>query len=399
MTKKDNLYAANRQWSTRPADERFWGLQDLASHLEKERAREQEKKICITDVQAIVRGEDILLRGPEGKPATLTNWSFGQLCKKANGAPASYLQGLPAKLATTCLNHGLSHRSTENDPDDNAECKLLLHRNGGLQVRAITGPNYSRIWDERVIKSIQPALDLGWRIPPARPAVADPRARKATKADILPNQEGFALSVKVGDMIAPAGVYRGDRDMFIFLVNPERIIDDGNQGLMRGVFISNSEVGAKSFRVQCFLMENVCGNHICWSANVLTDLRLIHRGKANERFQGEMRDQLRQYHTAKSVPEEEMIVAAKKYRLGKDRDEVIENVFDMKALLLNKNHIAAAFDLAEQWEHTALAAPVTIWGFVHGLTRYSQTLAYADARDEMDQAGGKLLEKAVALAS
>ncbi|MEJ7663389.1 MAG: hypothetical protein WKG07_29515 [Hymenobacter sp.] len=126
---------------------------------------------------------------------------------------------------------------------------------------------YSRLWNADVVDGLVPALDWGWRVPPARPAVDDPRARPATVEDILLGQESFGLSVKVGDMLAPAGVYAGDRDMFIFLVNPNRVIDDGMKGLMRGVFVWNSEVGAGAFKVRTFYLENVCGNHIVWSAS------------------------------------------------------------------------------------------------------------------------------------
>ena len=48
----------------------------------------------------------------------------------------------------------------------------------------------------------------------------------------------------------------------MFLVNPNRILDDGNKGLMRGVFLWNSEVGKGAFKMKSFYLENVCGNHI-----------------------------------------------------------------------------------------------------------------------------------------
>src|SRR4051794_1680780 len=116
-------------------------------------------------------------------------------------------------------------------------------------------------------------------VPPARPFRDDPRARPATPADIVPGQDAFGLAVKVGDIIAPAGCYASDRDAFIFMVNPERVIDvDGSGGLMRGFFLYNSEVGAGAFRVQAFYLEAVCSNHICWGAKGLHTFRLVHKG-------------------------------------------------------------------------------------------------------------------------
>ena len=38
--------------------------------------------------------------------------------------------------------------------------------------------------------------------------------------------------------------------------------------------------------------------------------------------------------------------------------------------------------------------PRSVWGFVQGMTRHSQTLPYADARTAMDKAAGKVMEMA-----
>ena len=189
--------------------------------------------------------------------------------------------------------------------------------------------------------------------------------------------------------------------MFLFLVNPDRIIDDGNNGggLMRGVFITNSEVGKASFRVMTFLLETVCGNHICWGASELSELRMVHRGTANRRFGHEMALKLRKYNDAGCVTEERMIIAAKRHELGVDRDQVIESIFGWKQLQMTKKDAEGAFAMAEQWEKTAGAPPTTTWGFVHGLTRYSQLSPYADERLRLDRVGGKLLEKALSLAT
>src|SRR5205823_3039256 len=151
---------------------------------------------------------------------------------------ASYMRALPAPLAADCLNDGLARRD--------GDVQLLLHRDGGgehgdYSLRSLTSA-YSRLWNVDILRALQPATEAGWMVPPARPAVDDPRARPATIEDIVPGQDSFGLAVKEGDLIAPAGVYAGDRDMFVFLVQPDKIIDvAGSDGLMRGVFISNSE--------------------------------------------------------------------------------------------------------------------------------------------------------------
>ena len=350
-----NLLQACRQWATRPADERFWGLADLEKHLAALEGKSEELCLPLNQLKVVPKKRDLRVVGPNDLSLHVTNWSFGQLCHWLD-APPEYLSGLPARIACQCLNHGVGSNK-------DAEVKCLLQNNdNATQLRAVTGTKYSRIWDLKVVRAIKPALEAGWRVPPARPALDDSRARPATKDDIL-EQGKFWGSIKEGDMIAPAGVYRGDRDSFIFLVNPNRTIDDGGGGLMRGVFIANSEVGKTSFRITTFLLQNVCSNHIVWGASDLQELKLTHRGRANSRFGSELICHLRRYDDTGAVEQEKMIRAAKLFELGKDGESVIDRLFDMKCLDLCRRDLEGAWDLAVKWEKTAGAPPTTAWGF------------------------------------
>jgi hypothetical protein len=192
-------------------------------------------------------------------------------------------------------------------------------------------------------------------------------------------------------MIAPAGVYAGDRDLFVFLVHPDRIIDDGDKGLMRGVFLWNSEVGAGSFKVRTFYLENVCGNHICWGASHVREVKVRHRDDRILTADREMVAQLREYADAPASVDEDMIRQARFHVLGDDREKTIERVGGIKSLGLTRKEIEEAFDSAIRWEHVAKSPPTTAWGLVHGLTRLSQREQHADQRSRMDRAGGKVL--------
>ena len=401
-----HLMDASRQWANRPADERFWGIDDLITTLEgvsskvigeptpAPRNAESKKAIPtlhIKDLRIAGDGADLKLVGPSGVPVAMTNWCFGQLCTHLE-APAGYIGGLPTDLAVSCLDHGFKkHGSTP--------IKVLIQKIGEkTEARAITGPGYSRIWDVDIARRLQPFLDEGWRVPPARPSSNDdPRARAATEKECF-DQGDFWGSIKPGDMIAPAGVYRGDRDSFIFLVNPERKIDDGsgNGGLMRGVFISNSEVGSRAGKVKTFMLENVCGNHICWGASDIVELKMVHKGRAKDIFPAEMVARMKKYREQGTADVETMIQAAKGFELASDREGVVDKLFGIKTLGLSKININGAFDMAEKWEITARCPPTTAWGFTHGLTRYSQTMGNADTRHLLDLAGGKILSMAVA---
>lgn len=386
---RNNLYDAHRQWSVRPADERFWGFDDLSERLRADRqaareSRRMTRRLRVESVPVIgCDSPDLRLLGDDSEDAlSFTHWSFGQLCTVAD-APAAYLRRLSPELAATNLNHGLTR--------DNLPSHLqFLADSRTNQVRSLTR-DFTRYWNNDLIGALGPALDLGWRVPPARPAVDDPRARPATASDILPDQGDFGLSVQVGDMIAPAGVYCGDRDLFVFLVHPARVIDDGNRGLMRGMFLWNSEVGAGAFKVRTFYLENVCGNHICWGASEVREIKVRHRGDRILRADREMIDQLRDYAEASCAVEEEMLRKARAHALGEDREETVRKVHGIRSIGLTLAEIEAAYEGAERWENVSKSPPTSAWGFVHGLTRLSQRQLYADQRNRMDRAGGKVL--------
>ena len=202
-----NLFEASRQWATRPNDERFWGLEDLEVHLAPLRKASELLPTSLGQLKAVPNKRDLRIVGEDDRTFQVTNWSFGQLCRAAD-APPEYLSGLPARLASQCLNRGF-----DINRDVTVNC-LLQKRGEATELRSIMSTKYSRIWDLDVVRAIKPALENGWRVPPARPATEDPRARPATKEDII-EQGNFWGSIKEGDMIAPAGVYRGDRDSFI----------------------------------------------------------------------------------------------------------------------------------------------------------------------------------------
>lgn len=379
-----NLYAANRQWASRPADERYWNISELYNALEADKNSSQQKTISLREIACTNAEDDLALMGRAGSPARLTNWSFQQLCQRT-GTPTG-LTEFPAGMVAPLINYKL------NDME-NQDIQLFLHRNGRTHIKAITTEKYSRIYDLDILDKLTPAIELGWMTPPARPVgIAGERTKIATQADILPNQGDFGLAVKEGDEIAPAGVYRGDRNMFIFMVNPKRIIDDGGKGLMRGFFLQNSEVGAGAFKITAFYLENVCGNHICWNVSELNKLKIVHKGSANNRFKGEMRTSLQHFSDEATTNEERLIRYARQFQLGKNREKVTDFLYNRKALQLTKTVIEGSYQLGEKYEKDAKAPPTSAWGFCHGLTRYSQRYGNADERNKLDSIGGKILE-------
>ncbi len=383
-----NLLGASHQWATRPPDERFWGLHDMGAALADVKTHSRELNIPVSKVR-VTPGENDELTITATTPIKLTHWSMGQLSSYAD-APAQYLRRLPAPLAAQCLNTGLEKYNNDG-------VQLLVHRNDGPPVMRSMTTKYSRLWNDDIVKALRPATDYGWIVPPARPVdgMGDPRQRAATAKDIVPGQDAFGLSVKVGDQIAPAGCYASDRDMFVFMVNPKRVIDvDGSDGLMRGIFLWNSEVGAGAFKVQTFYLEAVCGNHIVWGAKDVRTFRMVHKGNNFQNFGHKLKRQLEDIANRDTSDERRMIESARNYVIGKNREEVVDTLHANRQIGLSKTVIDAAYTVAVRYEHTAKSDPTTAWGMAHGLTRYSQTCPNADDRNDIDTSAGKLLQLA-----
>lgn len=382
----NNLHAASSQWMSRPADQRFWTLADMHAACVASRDGSRVAKVPFTQLRAEAVDGRVALVEPKGNPAHFTHYAFGQLASAA-GAPAGYLRELPADIAAPALSASLTRAAREDKGDRN----ILFHQNGQLTARAILSDRYDRVWDADVVAML---MRLGWRAPAGRtPPGYDGPSRAATAEDILPGQ----INITPGTMIAPSGLYASDHDMFAFLVAPDRVISDGNGGtLMRGIMAKNSEVGDASLSFTFFLCQAICGNHIIWNASGVHDIKVRHIGqntmrKAFRSFEAE----LRTYHDA-AAHEEGKILAARSMVLGSKKEDVLDAVLKYAkthSLPLSRKLLAEGYDTAA--DHSDwYGSPNTVWGVVAGLTHASQATGYADDRNAVDKAAGKLLEMA-----
>jgi hypothetical protein len=123
----------------------------------------------------------------------LTHWSFEQLAGLAS-APPAYLRTLPAPIAADAINYGLQRA-------DRGQHQLFADRDEPWTVHAITSPRYARVHHDELADRV---LDLmaqhpAWHLP-------------------LGYKDGVMGAERV-----PSGAYLGDRDMFLFLVDGNRI--------------------------------------------------------------------------------------------------------------------------------------------------------------------------------
>ena len=383
------LFKAHRQWAERPADERFWTLADMEGQADVYRRSSTEREVPWAEFRAASNDAgDIVIRTARGE-AVPTHYAFSQICARA-GMSAESMRKVPAHLAAPCINYGFDSA----DREGNAIC-LLRAGTDGASLHAATTQIYSRIWNSQILGVVRRlAEDYGWKNPPARPALPNqPGTRLATEEDV----RGCRTIVKPGDQIAPAGLYLSDHDMFAYLVNNDRPIDDGTDGgLGRGLFISNSEVGAGSVSVTTFFYRWTCSNHIVWDASKVNRTRLVHKGnldmfKVTKLIRESMIDAL----SADSTPYVRKIQAAKALVLGKDVEDVVKTLYKQRIQNLGQKVLRAAIGLgvedAVRWNYEPLSA----WAAVQGITEFSQTLdAHGDERLALDTAAAAVLQLA-----
>lgn len=387
------LFKANQQWSTRPADERFESLEALYAATKAYADTAIERSARVADLRTEADRGDVLLVGKQNVPARLTHWAFGQMSARV-GAPAGYLRELPATLACQNLNHGLKERAEQSGVSETAQ--LMFHANGSLLLRAFTSEQYARIWNHEVAARLLDMQSYGWT--PARPdmhwgagTVGTCIACGGKGSSDAPLSEHYDQCTKCkGTGREMPALYASDHDMFAFVRNNTAIVKEpGNaDGLQRGVIVENSEVGASALKLTRFLYREMCGNHIIWGASKVMEISVRHVGDARRRW-GLYQYELKRYAESSASLEEGVIASAKTKVIAQTKEQVLDKLFGIRSLQLSRKAIESGYEAVNESQD---GAPNTVWGMVQGLTRYSQTLGYADARTGIDRAAGRILE-------
>ena len=278
-------YTAHREWATRPPDERYASVQALHEAARARRtARWSATSRPANSGPKRLAATASPLCEASGRQAALTHWSFEQLAAIA-GAPPKYLRSLPAPIASDAINYGLQrHRRQQH--------QLFVDRDAPWTVHAITSSRYARVHHDELATRV---LDLM----AAHPAWSLPLGYK----------DGVYGAERV-----PSGAYLGDRDMFLFLVDGNRDLEDPTDsthaGLFRGFILRNSDVGAAALTLDLFLFRAVCANHIIWGFQHVAGFRRRHVGASIQdawttslgcRSRGPRRRPVRRSHSAPAV--------------------------------------------------------------------------------------------------
>jgi hypothetical protein len=366
----DNLMQANREWSTRPEDERFTSLPEMyAKQIADKQASVAKvldtrhvKLTPVDDGQKDHRG--LALQGPTGALAAPSHWAFGQVCALA-GAPAGYFREsmLPAPVVADCVNWGLANRSVE-------EIQVLVRKqDDGLSLRAATGPNYGRIWNAQVTKALIDRFGDGatgqWKVP------------GEFSKDVVITKQNTTL-------------FAGDRDMFVFLADEKNRIEipnrrDGKPGtLARGFFVRNSEVGSATLDVTGFLFDYVCCNRIVWGAMDVKKISIRHTAAAPQRFLEEVMPAIRHYSESSTKTLMEAINHAKAARLESKVEEFLQSRF-------TKSQVGGILQAFKEEEHRPIES---LWDASVAVTAFAKRIPWQDERVKLEREGGKILDLA-----
>lgn len=362
------MMKANREWSTRPQDERFTSLPELHAHCETMREQSRAKAVSSRAIQCAPYDNDgraLVCTGPNGGAVALTHWSFGQLAQRA-GAPAGYLRTLPAAMAADCINYGMTSRDVE-------DLGVLLYKPGaGLPVlRAATGPNYGRIWNATITRALLDRFGNG--------LTGDFR---------IPGEFGKAVEITKENTT----LYASDRDMFVFLADEQHRISvpnrrDGKAGDMaRGFFVWNSEVGSQTLGIATFLFDYVCCNRIVWGGTQYKEVRIRHTAGAPDRWLEDVAPAIDAYAHGSAQSVVRAIEDARAKRIGDD-----DAVTEFLARRFTRSQVSAikAAHIADEQR------PIeTLWDAATGATAYARSITHQDARVEIEREAGKILDLA-----
>lgn len=365
------------EWFSRPDDERYLSLTDLHDAV---RRRAESAQVRTVESRAVKveaardNAERLALLVPgRDEPVAPTHWSFGQLCGLV-GAPSSYMRQLPAALAGINLQHGLlSHRAEL--------LKTLETDDGRLTLRAVTGPDYGRIWDHELVAAVIDIAGNGtgetmWKVP----GVLD-WATMTHNPFVDVTKDTTTL-------------YASDRDVFLFLVDDTHPIEagrlaDGSPDLyFRGFYCWNSEVGSKTLGIASFYLRAVCMNRNLWGVENFEEITIRHSKFAAQRFAHEAAPALTRFANSSPAPFVAGIKASRE-RIVARSDEDRESFLRKRGF--SKSETADIIETVLSEEHRK---PESIFDFVQGITALARSKTHQDARLELEGKARKLLERA-----
>ena len=256
--------------------------------------------------------------------------------------------------------------------------KTLEADDGRLQLRAVTGPDYGRIWDHELVSAVMKiagngAGDTRWKVPG------------------LLDWSTMTHNPFVEVTKDTTTLYASDRDVFLFLVDDAHPIEagrlpNGDPDLyFRGFYCWNSEVGSKTLGMASFYLRAVCVNRNIWGAEGFEEITIRHSKFAGHRFAHQAAPALERFAASSPVPFLTGIRSA--------REQIVARNDDDRQTFLRKRGFGASETakiittvLDEEGR-----PPESIFDFVQGITALARQKPQPDARLDLEGKAAKLL--------
>jgi hypothetical protein len=333
------LTDASRQLFNRAPDERFTSLPALWEHCHKEKESSQDRWAIPEQVHAMPHDGRLQL-SIDVEPFTMNDWSFGQLCKLAEVSKETINRLSPDTAGKVFA---------ETLPRQGKPLQILTR---GQIVRAVHSASYTRLHNVDLLTMV-----------------------REFATDFEPPQKGIDQAT---------GLYCGEQDMFVFLIDPTGWAEIEGEAFAPGFFLWNSEVGKRSLGVKTFWFQAVCQNHIVWDATEIVDFSRKHTANVHEALR-EIRDIIARLVETRDSRRDGFVAVMKKamrQHIGDNAEEALD--------VLQKRGITRA--LAKEAVAIAEAqGRFTIFALVDALTRLSARMKFAGDRADADEKASALL--------
>ncbi|MCW1751999.1 DUF932 domain-containing protein [Rhizobium acaciae] len=377
ISRGQRIGRVSSEWFSRPDDERYLSLSELhhavKSRADHARARTVESSaIRVEATRDNAERLELIVPG-DRQPIAPTHWSYGQLCSLV-GAPATYMRQLPAPLAAINLQHGLLNHRAEL-------VKTLEMDDGRIELRAVTGQEYGRIWDHELVAAVMKIAGNGtgdtmWKVPG------------------LLDWASMTHNPFVDISKDTTTLYASDRDVFVFLVDDTHPIEAGRLPngepdlFFRGFYAWNSEVGSKTLGIASFYLRAVCANRNIWGSENFEEISIRHSKFAAERFAHEAAPALTSFANSSPAAFVAGIRAARE-RIVARNDEDRQTFLRRRGFSKSETGKIIETVLSEGGR-----PPESIFDFVQGITALARDKTNQDTRLELEGKAKKLLEQA-----
>jgi hypothetical protein len=335
------LTKANQELYRRTPDETFESIQAIWEHCERQRAASADRWHPPNAISTGVDNSALLLNLGTDGAFTMNDWSFSSLCRLA-GVSKDTVNRLSPRTASTVLEETMPRGGTK-------PLQLLTE---DARIRSIHRASYTRLWNVDLLSMI-----------------------REFATDFQPPQKAVT---------GGTGLYCGEQDLFLFLIDPLGFIEIEGENFAPGFFVYNSEVGRRSLGCETFWFQAVCANHLVWDT---TDVREYTRKHTTNVHYGlmEIRAMIETLVAKRDARKDAFVEVVRKAMLVKFGDDAEETFKELCKNGISRNVAKEAVTLAQE------KGRFSIWSVVDALTRLSQKSQYAGDRAEADRKAAELL--------